>query len=114
LSNPSPFTPRFPNEDHGSNETLQQEVERYAGYFAMPTYHKVLNGRPLVYVLGKDGGTRVKEGLDALNNATRARGLPAAYIVYMGGDVGSAMRDAASIGAQAISAYVVVKVWGGG
>ncbi len=91
--------------DHGSNETLQQEVDRYVSYFAMPTYHKVLNGRPLVYVLGKDGGNRVQQGLALLAQTSQQRGLQAPYVVFMG-----SLSDAASVGAQAVSEYVLLQV----
>lgn len=76
----------------------------------MDTYQKVLGGRPLVFILGKDSGTRVQQGLAALASAATARGLPAPYVAYMGGDVPSAMADAKSIGAQAISNYNLVEV----
>jgi hypothetical protein len=91
-------------------ETLAQEAARYAKYFQMKTYHKVLGGRPLVYVLGVDSGSRVKEGLAAMVNASAAAGVPRPYFVLMDGSVEQGSEIIQAIGAQAISSYVLVAV----
>lgn len=76
----------------------------------MKTYHKVLGGRPLVYVLGVDSGSRVKEGLAAMVNASAAAGVPRPYFVLMDGSVEQGSEIIQAIGAQAISSYVLVAV----
>eukprot|EP01052_Picozoa_sp_SAG31_P042867 SAG31_NODE_6949_length_1838_cov_2.565842_2_plen_154_part_00 len=45
----------YPVANHGGNETLADEAERLAGYFALDSYQKVRVGaeeRPLVFLLG--------------------------------------------------------------
>lgn len=99
----------FPGEDHGSVETLAQEAARYAKYFQMSTYHKVLNGRPLVYILGVDKQGRVKAGIQAINKAAAAASVAAPYYVLMDGSVQGAIPIRKEIGAQALSSYVLIK-----
>lgn len=91
-------------------ETLAQEAARYAKYFQMNTYHNVLNGRPLVYVLGVDSGSRVKEGLAAIVNASAAAGVARPYFVLMDGNVAAGSKTIQAIGAQALSSYVLIAV----
>jgi hypothetical protein len=94
----------FPGCDHGGNETLEQEVARYVGYFQRPDYQRVSAGRPLVYLFGGDA-THNGPALARLRSAALAAGLPSPYYVYFGGDAASAARSAASLSAQAISRY---------
>ena len=47
----------------GANGTRwAKEVERYVGYFQLPFYHTVLNGRPLVFVLDGARDNRTVNG----------------------------------------------------
>lgn len=92
----------------GGNETLEEEVTRYAGYFAMPNYQKVLDGRPLVYLFPAFG-TNVTGDLQALTQASLAKTNKEPYYVVMGGGGDSARNlysHALSIGAHAVSRYV--------
>jgi hypothetical protein len=99
----------FPAADHGGNETLVQEVARYVGYFQLPFYHKVLGGRPLVFVLNGAGDNRTVSGIAALQDATNKELGVRCYIVYMGsaGDLGR-------IGADAVSRYMIAENRPGG
>ena len=58
----------FPTALKGGNETLEQEVSRYASYFQMPNYQKVAGGRPLVFLFG---GKANASDLEALRNACK-------------------------------------------
>lgn len=105
-----PHNARFPGVDHGSVETLTQEAARYAQYFKMDTYHTVAGGRPLIYVLGVDKGSRVQEGVAAIVAAAKSASVADPYVVFMGGDITSAAATAKAIGAQAVSSYNLVQV----
>ena len=100
----------FPGCDHGSNETLEEEIARYISYFKMPNYQRVAGGRPIVFLFGGDAKTN-GPALAALHKATIADGLPPPYYVYMGNDARSAAASAASLNASAISRYVSVRDW---
>lgn len=71
----------------------------------MPTYHKVLNGRPLIFVLGNDSGGRVKQGIALMAQLAQQAGLQPPYVTFMGDS-----NDAKEIGAQALSQYVLLQV----
>lgn len=59
----------FPTALKGGNETLDQEVARYIGYFKMPNYVKVLGDRPLVFLFG---GQVDASDLNTLRESTKA------------------------------------------
>eukprot|EP00051_Salpingoeca_urceolata_P004540 m.65671 g.65671 ORF g.65671 m.65671 type:complete len:376 (+) comp13682_c1_seq1:1665-2792(+) len=84
----------FPTSTLGGNETLEQEVDRYISYFRMPNHHKVLGGRPLVFVFGRG---QVTQQLEYLRNRTIAAMGVDPYIVNMGGG---------DVGQDAVSRYV--------
>ena len=61
----------WPTSAHGADETIEEEAARYASYFALPAYHKVLGGRPLVYIFGfGSNATLIDVALRALRAAS--------------------------------------------
>eukprot|EP01046_Picozoa_sp_COSAG06_P041766 COSAG06_NODE_5228_length_3626_cov_1.488234_2_plen_570_part_00 len=99
----------FPSANHGGNETLEQEVDRFVGYFHLPFYHKVMGGRPLVFLLSGANDNRTVDGVKALQAATKAKLGVSCYIVYMGG--GAGMK---AVGGDAVSQYMVARNGAGG
>ena len=93
----------------GGNETLAQEVARYVGYFQLPFYRTVLEGRPLVFVLNVANDNRTVDGITALQAATKAKLGVSCYIVYMGG-----ANDLSKIKADAVSRYMIAENRPGG
>ena len=83
----------FPTALKGGNETLAQELARYADYFRRPNYQKVLGGRPLVFLFG---GAAVASDLAALRAATKAALGVEPYIASMNGQDLPGLIDAAS------------------
>eukprot|EP01051_Picozoa_sp_SAG22_P008883 SAG22_NODE_705_length_7772_cov_45.048742_1_plen_283_part_10 len=70
-----------------------------------PFYHKVLDGRPLVFLLSGANDNRTTDGIAQLQAATKAKLGVSCYLVYMG----SAMQ-----GADAVSQYMVAHNGAGG
>jgi hypothetical protein len=91
-------------------------VERLLGYFADPSYVRVLDGRPLLYLIchSSEGVERqwgsiagFRTAIDALRKGARETGLGDPYVVVMAfhAPTGESIRTA--IGADALSAYAV-------
>jgi len=64
-------------------------IKLFVSYFKMAGYQKVLDGRPLLYLLSisdvsEDGNAAIKAAVDSLREQTTAAGLATPYIVYMG------------------------------
>ena len=64
-------------------------VKLYVSYFKMAEYQKVLDGRPLLYLLSmsdvsEEGNAAIKKAVDTLREETIAAGLANPYVVYIG------------------------------
>ena len=99
----------FPSASHGGNETLEQEVDRFVGYFQLDFYHKVMGGRPLVFLLDGANDNRTVDGIRALQAATKAKLGVSCYLVYMGSGAGMKV-----VGGDAVSQYMVANNGAGG
>eukprot|EP01043_Picozoa_sp_COSAG02_P022062 COSAG02_NODE_1135_length_14342_cov_6.114091_8_plen_490_part_00 len=99
----------FPSASHGGNETLEQEVDRFVGYFQLPFYHKVLGGRPLVFLLDGANDNRTVAAITSLREATKEKLGVEIYLVYMGNVAGMK-----TVGAQAVSEYMIAHAQAGG
>lgn len=95
----------YPAAAHGGNETVEEEIHRFVSYFQRENYQKVLDGRPVVYIFG--GNDDVSEPLGRLCEAAIAAGLQRPYLVAMADSAQAAWQRAQTLGADAISAYVV-------
>ena len=74
----------YPGVNSGSNETLAQEADRYASYFALPSYQKVAGKRPLVFLLGGSSAVpHLPEALDLLRQRSTAAGLGEPFFFMM-------------------------------
>eukprot|EP00937_MAST-01D_sp_MAST-1D-sp2_P000780 g780.t1 len=93
----------FPVSDHGGNETIAQEAARYVRYFQMPEHHKVLGGRPLIFVLGT-ASPNFAPALAEIKRQTKAAMGVEPYVTLMSANHWDA---AQSLGMDAVSAYVV-------
>ena len=93
----------FPTSDHGGNETIAQEAARYVSYFQKTSYHKVLEGRPLLFVLGT-GSANFKPALAELEKQTTAALGVRPYVVLM---KPNQWPQAQALGMDAVSAYSV-------
>ncbi|MBK5274131.1 MAG: glycoside hydrolase family 99-like domain-containing protein [Desulfuromonadales bacterium] len=96
----------------GKKEDWQQTVQQLVSIFKEPTYQKVLNGRPLVYMfsaheLTKWAGSEeaAKAALGELDQAAARVGLPETYIVAQGFSIGETGSLANRFGFDAIGAY---------
>lgn len=92
----------YPAASHGGNETVEQEADRFVGYFRLPNHQVCCGGRPVVYVLG-GGAPDDLHALAVLRNKTMAALGVAPYVVKMGGPWATAKK----LGMDALSAYVV-------
>lgn len=102
--------------NHWPPEKKEDEAERFSELMALPNYQRVMEGRPLIFVLNLDlesnekawrnaGGFR--KALQALRAAARARGLGDPYCVTMIPWPEKAKGFADASGCDAISAYSV-------
>ncbi len=80
--------------------------------FSETNYQKVLTSRPLLYIFGGASGYTASM-ITNLRNLTTAAGLGSPYIVVMDANSSNASSALASIGADAISAYVKTGSGGG-
>merc|ERR1711871_860069 len=83
--------------------TIVQEAARYVRYFQMPEYHKVLGGRPLVFVLGT-ASPNFEAALAEIKRQTKAAMGVEPYVTLM---QPNGWDKAKSLGMDAVSAYVV-------
>ena len=74
--------------------------------FARENYQKVLDGRPLVYLL--HGSTFTKAGLDKLRSMTTSSNLKTPYVVVMEWSAKGASEYCDKIGADALSCYATM------
>lgn len=72
--------------------------------FSRPYYQKVMNNRPILYLLDGTGGYSASD-IATLRSLTTAAGLGTPYIVVMSANSANASSWATTIGADAISAY---------
>ena len=93
----------YPTSDHGGNETMAQEAARFVSYFKMPNHHKVLGGRPLLFILGTSS-PNFTPALAELKKQTMAAMGVTPYIVLMRANQWA---KAKTLGMDAVSAYVV-------
>ena len=93
----------FPVSDHGGNESIAEEAARYVRYFQMESHHKVLGGRPLIFVLGT-GSPHFQQGLAEIKAQTKAAMGVEPYVVLMSP---GEWKKAQAMGMDAVSAYVV-------
>jgi hypothetical protein len=96
----------FPSSDHGGNETIVEEAARYVRYFEMPNHHKVLGGRPLIFVLGTNS-KNFQQGLDEIKKQTKAAMGVEPYVTLMSNNPPGAWAQAQAMGMDAVSAYAV-------
>lgn len=96
----------------GSKEEWPQTVQQLITYFREPTYQKVQDGRPLVYIfdahkLAKWTGSdmEAKEAVDYLRKTTVKSGLREPLIVAMAFSAADGARAAELFGLDAIGAY---------
>ncbi len=87
----------------GWHLSLPETIPLFVDYFKMQSYQKVLEGRPLVYILGQDYLTR--QSIDSLRASVATAGLPAPYLVYMGWTADEVKAAIASYGLDAGSSY---------
>ncbi len=80
--------------------------------FSESNYQKVLNNRPLLYIFGGASGY-TSTMITNLRNLATSAGLGSPYIVVMDANSSNASSSLASIGADAISAYVETGSGGG-
>eukprot|EP01050_Picozoa_sp_SAG11_P017930 SAG11_NODE_2641_length_3139_cov_12.838487_2_plen_359_part_00 len=98
----------------GSNETLEQEAERYTGYFALPSYQKVGGNRPLVFLLGGSAAVpHLTEALDLLRKHSTAAGLGQPFLFMMqnaatAAELRQLVNRSAALGATGLSQYNLV------
>jgi hypothetical protein len=93
----------------GNSNSYASNLERYAKLANHKASQRVLNGRPLLYLLGNDEQIRknwkslsaYRKVLNEYRKKVTAGGLNTPYIVMMGG----AKTDVDSLGIDAISAY---------
>jgi hypothetical protein len=71
--------------------------------FARENYQKVLDGRPLIYLL--HGSTFTRAGMDSLRSMTVRSGLKTPYVVVMEWSAEKAAEYCSKIGADALSCY---------
>lgn len=93
--------------DQNQLRVLERDLERVLGYFKLPTYQKVLGGRPLVFTFASEASSAPQ--LSAMTQAALDAGLLKPYIVAMGwGSPVSQMALAKQLGAEAISQYAFI------
>jgi hypothetical protein len=93
--------------DGNQLNVLTKQLDRIVGYFHLPTYQKVLGGRPLVFTFISE--TWAAAPLAAMSAAALAAGLPKPFIVAMGwGPPSSQMALAKLLGAEATSQYAFI------
>lgn len=119
LKNPDRKKVRFcmiGDASHWKPSTFTSEAERFGELMAQPNYQRVLNGRPLFYILNLSmesseaawadaGGFR--KAVEALRAAARSRGSAEPYCVAMIPWPDRAKAFAEASGCDAISAYAV-------
>jgi hypothetical protein len=98
----------------GPKEKWQKTVSQLVQYFKDPSYQKVLNGRPLVYIfsvneLKKWAGSdeAAKAALNELDEAAAKAGLPETYMVAQGFSISESAKFADRFGLDAVGAYSI-------
>ena len=98
-----------------STNNWQPAGRQWASRMRQPTYQRLSDGRPILFILWYEahvknsfGGSlnNVAEALTYLRESCSAAGLPNPYIVIMAGPVNSSYPILRAIGADAISNYV--------
>jgi len=90
-------------------------AEYYVSLMKQPTFQRVLDDRPLLYLFQFDDGEatacggwdKAKEAFDRLRALTVAAGLKNPYLVLMDFDISTVKGNAAKLGFDAISTYAL-------
>lgn len=101
-------------ESRGGTAQWPEKVSRYVQYFKEPTYQKVLDGRPIVFLYDVDGlvhpqgftsWDEARGALERLRHAAQTAGLLNPYIVAQGWNPETLKKQAQLLELDAVSAY---------
>ncbi len=103
-------------ERFGGPDGYHQMVKRLVGYFGLPHYQRVLDGRPLVYLLVHESRGIVQQwasisefrrAIESLRTVSERAGAGNPYIAVMHFSPQTAGEVRRAIGADAVSAYAL-------